>query len=578
MITPRFDLEQDDEFVLVRITLPHAKLEEGEFDIDGCQFKFHLKPYFLRQDRRPLGRAAPPLRARAPAADRAAGPTRVCRAARRLTFRHALVEDGRERASYDWESRVLTVHLPKAERGLHFGGLQTLAELLAPPKRARLPPKIEVLSSTPAAGADAPAADGADGGGGGGDGSEWEAEQSAEAAAGLDALVGARAGYGFNRAYSRVFAHVPPSEAGMQCPSPDLPGAPGEALLASMRLAHESAAYDDGHYAADLLDEEEEVGGLLAHRPWWVAARQHGAAAGSAGPAEEAPAAPPRLGAEEEEQLRALRPREHLLDEAEAAGPVSAALVDLLYAVCYDERATLGEGSCESAWTVLALSACLSWLARFEAPREACVSCVRRSLAFPLYRHWALSQALLEDVACVLDLGPAAVLRCLLRLRALLQGADGDAHLLNAILVDDTIGWVRQARGAASARGLLRLAHAVRAARVQPSDLPAHFCALGSLELGGQAGGEAQGGSGEASSSEEESDESGGSSDDPSDSEAPPLPQGAPPQLEAAAPMEAVATGGQAQAAVGDACAVPPAGDESLAASMSAQCDVGKGE
>lgn len=48
MITPRFTLDQDDEFVIVRIVLPHAKLDEGEFFIEGCQFKFHLQPYFLR--------------------------------------------------------------------------------------------------------------------------------------------------------------------------------------------------------------------------------------------------------------------------------------------------------------------------------------------------------------------------------------------------------------------------------------------------------------------------------------------------------------------------------------------------
>ena len=48
LITPHFELSQDDEFVLVRIKLPHLKADEGEFYVCDREFKFHLKPYFLR--------------------------------------------------------------------------------------------------------------------------------------------------------------------------------------------------------------------------------------------------------------------------------------------------------------------------------------------------------------------------------------------------------------------------------------------------------------------------------------------------------------------------------------------------
>ncbi|KAG8459910.1 hypothetical protein KFE25_010959 [Diacronema lutheri] len=466
MLTPRFTLDQDDAFVIVRISLPHAKLDEGEFDIDGCQFRFHLRPYFLR-----------------------------------LTFRHALAEDGRERASYDWDSRLLTVHLPKAEPGVRFEGLQMLTELLAPPKGARLPPRIEVISSSPAdALADAAAAPTAaragrdDAAGDAEDGAEWEAVQSVEAAVGLEALATSRAGYGFNRAYSGVFARVPPSEAGMSCPSPDAPGAPDAARWAELRVQHECERYDDEHYTADLLGEDDEIVGLLDYQPWWHAA--HTAAGGANACSSGAGGGDAIvLDGAELERLRALRRREHLLDKREAACALSSGLVDLLFATCYDWRVTLGDGSCESAWTVLALSATLSWLARFEGPpaREVCISCVRRSLVFPLYRHWRLALAVLSDVAAVLELGAPAVVRCLLRLQALLQRADGDAHLLDDIFVSDFISWVQQGRGPASPHGLRELAARVRAADVRPSDLPAHFCAMSALDrarAGGASGDE----------------------------------------------------------------------------------------
>ena len=66
MITPHFELSQDEAFVHVRIRLPHLRAkEDGEFYVLDNEFKFFLRPYFLR-----------------------------------LTFRQQLVEDGRERAEH----------------------------------------------------------------------------------------------------------------------------------------------------------------------------------------------------------------------------------------------------------------------------------------------------------------------------------------------------------------------------------------------------------------------------------------------------------------------------------------------
>ena len=44
-ITPHFELSQDTEFVRVTIRLPHLRAtSEGEFYVDGKEFKFHLRP------------------------------------------------------------------------------------------------------------------------------------------------------------------------------------------------------------------------------------------------------------------------------------------------------------------------------------------------------------------------------------------------------------------------------------------------------------------------------------------------------------------------------------------------------
>jgi len=329
--------------------------------------------------------------------------------------------------------------------------------------------------------------------------------QSEAAATGLEPLSHAAAGYGFNRAYSGVFAHVPPSEASMHCPSPDEPGAPAEPELVVLRLRHESEAYDDEHYAADLVCEDEEIAAALAFEPWWVRTEAAGAGVGAAEDAV-------RL---EKEQLLRLRFREHLLGEGEARTAVSNGLVDLLYAACYDWRTTLGEGTCESAWTVVTLSATLAWLARFEEvpAKEVAVSCVRRCLAYPLYRHWRLALAVLDDVARVLALGAPAVLKCLLRLHALLESAEGEASLLNSLFLEDYLGWAQAGKGAASRQALLALGDAVRAAAVQPADMPAHFCALDSLSAAPEEAAledsDDESSAGEESSDEDESREEG---------------------------------------------------------------------
>ena len=66
MITPSFDIRQDDDFVIVDIRVRHVRADDMDFYVMQEEFKFYCKPYFLR-----------------------------------LTFPHALVEDGREKAQFE---------------------------------------------------------------------------------------------------------------------------------------------------------------------------------------------------------------------------------------------------------------------------------------------------------------------------------------------------------------------------------------------------------------------------------------------------------------------------------------------
>lgn len=49
MVTPRFSLRQDDDFVMVDMRVPgHVKLGEDDVYMEGKAFMFHAHPYFLR--------------------------------------------------------------------------------------------------------------------------------------------------------------------------------------------------------------------------------------------------------------------------------------------------------------------------------------------------------------------------------------------------------------------------------------------------------------------------------------------------------------------------------------------------
>ena len=48
MLTPRFKLVQDDKFVTISIYAPFTHVAETEVFMDGTDFRFFSKPYFLR--------------------------------------------------------------------------------------------------------------------------------------------------------------------------------------------------------------------------------------------------------------------------------------------------------------------------------------------------------------------------------------------------------------------------------------------------------------------------------------------------------------------------------------------------
>lgn len=164
-------------------------------------------------------------------------------------------------------------------------------------------------------------------------------------------------------------------------------------------MAFEEERWDEGVYMENYLDIDGELAHALGYRPTIVASKTAAAKE----------------------------------DETSIDTEALSLLVQLLFALSYDERTNEGDPTVESGWTIAKLSRSLSasTLPHSQASSlEAAVAttlvgCMRRALTVPLYRHWQLAVACVDDTLQHLQGGSSHVRRCLDQIGSRLQdGAD----------------------------------------------------------------------------------------------------------------------------------------------------------
>ncbi|XP_032404872.1 protein SHQ1 homolog isoform X2 [Xiphophorus hellerii] len=349
MITPAFDLSQDPDYLTICIRVPYTRTSEFDLFIDGTDFKFYAKPYFLR-----------------------------------LSLPGRIVEDGTEKATFDIDKGVFTLKAPKETRGEHFGGLQMLTSLLAPKGSRSAKPLVEDLSAGSETTGDDEEEDEEE--------FDWQLEQEVYTDRSEEEL-GAMQKYGFANQRSGVFARLQ-EELGdvIEVKNPE------EALASERRRARleaETLAFSSDHYLADLF-EDNEINRLLKFTPWWSklspSMEQKGESAVS-------------FSDEEKEQLRKFTNRSFLLDKTSRC-QAWLSLLDILLAYSYEVRSAEGEHNVESPWTIRKLSGTLCWLETYSCSRDVLVSFGRRVLCYPLYRHFALVASSVCDAAKILQSVP----------------------------------------------------------------------------------------------------------------------------------------------------------------------------
>lgn len=366
----------------------------------------------------------------------------------RLTFPHAIMEDGREEAQYDVGTGKLKIKLPKQEMGQHFENLNLLTNLMYPEKR----PADEKWQQNLIQEMD--------------DGSLSTAEREAlfdwgnaiiadekeEVCLESDGINSVVAKYGFNNAYTGYFNgynEMLSLHDMIQLADPERDLA--QLSITDRRLLQEQLEdekFDEDYYIHDVI-EDGVIQEMIAWKAWWQQPLGHSKAdidlvdqLKSLGIQENNV-----VFTEEEKQMMVNLPkRSYLMDDVPTIRQHYLSLISLLFAFAYNHRLGLGDATVESAWTIGILSPTLSWFAHPQSLPTLISTLYRRTLCCPLYRHFDLATRCLQDVNEILSLGREAVVKALLEVNSILQHHE-DGWRLSKIWLDDYASWAQQLKG-----------------------------------------------------------------------------------------------------------------------------------
>ncbi|XP_018413470.1 PREDICTED: protein SHQ1 homolog [Nanorana parkeri] len=409
MITPAFDISQDADFLTITIKVPYARVSELDIYIDGDDFKFYAKPYFLR-----------------------------------LTLPGRIVEDGRQKATYNADDGVFTVRVPKETPGQNFEGLNLLTSLLAPKGVRTAKHLVEEIGASN----EIPEDDDED--------FDWQIEQTPYEESPSDEL-GSQCTYGFGNLRVGVFGRLQEElNDVIDLRDPDVTPA---AERTRRRLEAEKAKFDPDHYLADLF-EDDAIKQLLRYKTWWVEIPDRAANVSQEGEDKRV-----TFTEKEKEQLRKFTNKSYLLDKR-AKQLAYLGLIDVLLAYCYETRVTEGERNVESSWNIRKLSGTLCWFENYKSVKDVLVSFGRRVSCYPLYRNFRLVTKSVQDLISLLRLGKAAVLKCLLDIHSIFQEND-PAYILNDLYITDYCIWIQKVKS----KKVAALADSLQAAGLSKADL-----------------------------------------------------------------------------------------------------------
>lgn len=387
MLTPRFKLDQDDKFVTVFIYAPFTHVAETEVFMDGTDFRFFSKPYFLR-----------------------------------LHFPHEIIENDEASANFDAETVSYVIKCPKVNQGEFFPNLDMITELCKP-KGGTNVSNIEEIKDDQDKQNDSDEEE------------EWyfnqvvPEEPKNEECSSVDGF-----GIGFGQKHEKVFTKLlEESQEILDVKNPDTLSIHERKEL---RLDQENKDFDPDHYLSDLYEPDDMIDEVLNFSCASISSQ--------------------KLDSEDSAKLVEYAKKDKKV-KSKLKLQTFCGLLDILFAYCYDNRVTYGEKSSESGWTIAKLSSTLVCSDVFESLKETIVASSRRSLIYPIYRHFNLTKKVWNDVCSLLE-NRVSIIKVLLDLTNIFNESEG-RYIFNQLYIDQYVAWSQTLKE----DQLLKIANEIRA-------------------------------------------------------------------------------------------------------------------
>lgn len=437
MITPRFSITQDEEFIFLKIFISNIRFNAMglEIVIQENMVIFHLSPYYLR-----------------------------------LRFPHELVDDERSTAQYDSKDECINVKIGKLNKNEYFEDLDLPTKLLA--RQGDLAGADALTENIDAKKAQKPLiqeveVDGASNNlkedvktiGQMGEGFNWEIEQK------MDSIINngiLKTKYGFDNLYDTcISVSVSNGNDINELDDPEHTGANNRVIE---RLRKENLKFDPEYYISEYMthkygnEEDLEISGikeLLKFIPsivkqylqWYK---------DSANPNLVMPV---EFTETEQKQMQDhLSKKSYLVEDIK---PLYVTILSVLFSYMFEQLENEGTHTTESAWTMGKLCPQISFLdqqlKQMNEPQDgmkeisnvnkesslikiAIITGIRRALSYPLHRNYDLVMKAWTFVYYILRGGKRLVIRALLDIHETFRFHDA-YYVYDKVLLDDLIAW-----------------------------------------------------------------------------------------------------------------------------------------
>lgn len=437
MITPRFSITQDDEFVFLKIFISNIRFNAMglEVVIQENMIIFHLSPYYLR-----------------------------------LRFPHELVDDERSTALYDSKSECINVKIGKLNKNEYFEDLDLPTKLLArqgdlvdsdaltehPDEKKKQKPLIQEIGAddtlnTPKEDVKTIGQMGED--------FNWEIEQKMDPAINEGLL---KTKYGFDNLYDTIIS-VSMSNGNdiNELDDPEHTKANNRVIE---RLRKENLKFDPEYYVSEYMTnkygEEEDleingIKGLLKFTPsivkqylqWYKESLNSDLVM------------PVDFTDKEQKQMQENIPKKtYLVDDIR---PLYVTILNVIFSYMFEQIENEGTHTTESSWTMGKLCPQISFLdqqlkqtnetqdglhevsSENKEPsiiRVAIITGIRRALSYPLHRNYDLAMKAWTFVYYILRGGKRLIIRALLDVHETFRFHDV-YYVYDKILLGDLTAW-----------------------------------------------------------------------------------------------------------------------------------------